>query len=228
MNTGVVNSKIPIPQFMDGNMKVLLINGSPHEKGCTYTSLKEVADTLEAEGISTEIHWIGKGDIPGCRSCGYCKKNGHCVIDDDVNITAKRIGEFDGFVFGAPVFYSGPAGQMNAWMDRFFYSNGGKFSGKIGASVVNARRGGNTASFERMNQYYLISNMIVPGSMYWNMTHGFTPDDVRKDKEGLHTMRTLGKNIAWLLKCIEAGKAAGVRPPEYEPKELTHFIMPKE
>ena len=208
-------------------MKVLLINGSPHEKGCVYTSLKEAADTLEKEGIATEIHWIGTGDIPGCRSCGACKKKGRCVIDDDVNAVAKRIDEFDGFIFGAPVFYSGPAAQLCAWMDRFFYSAGGKLAGKIGASVVNARRGGNTASFERLNQYYLISNMIVPGSQYWNMTHGFTPDDVRKDEEGLQTMRVLAQNIAWLLKCIDAGKKAGVKFPVYEPKKPTHFIMPK-
>ena len=208
-------------------MKVLLINGSPHEKGCTYTSLREVADTLEKEGIGTEIHWIGNGEIPGCRSCGACRKKGCCVIDDDVNAVAKRIDEFDGFVFGAPVFYSGPAGQMCAWMDRFFYSNAGRFAGKIATSVVNARRGGNSASFERLNQYYLMNNMIVPGSQYWNMTHGFTPDDVRKDLEGLQTMRVLGQNIAWLLKSIEAGKKAGVKFPVYEPKTPTHFIMPK-
>ena len=210
------------------SMKVLLVNGSPHENGCTYTSLKEVADTLEKEGISTEIHWIGKGDIAGCRSCAYCKKNGKCIIDDDINAVGERIGEFDGFVFGAPVFYSGPAGQMNSWMDRFFYSYGGKLAGKVAASVVNARRGGNTASFERLNQYYLITKMIVPGSSYWNMTHGFTPDDVRKDREGLQTMRDLGKNIAWILKSIDAGRKAGLKPPEYEKKELTNFIMPKE
>ena len=209
-------------------MKVLLVNGSPHEKGCTYTSLNEVAKVLEENGIETESYWIGKGDVPGCRSCGYCKKKGECVIGDQINELSKRIDEFDGFVFGAPVFYSGPAGQMNSWMDRFFYSNGGRFAGKIAASVVNARRGGNSASFERMNQYYLISNMIVPGSMYWNMSHGFTPEDVMKDKEGLHTMRTLGRNIAWVLKCIEAGKKAGIEYPEHEPKQMTHFIMPKE
>ena len=208
-------------------MKVLLINGSPHEKGCTYTSLKEVADTLEKEGISTEIRWIGKGDIPGCRSCGTCKKTGSCIIDDDVNAIGKRIDEFDGFVFGTPVFFSGAAGQICSWMDRFFYTYGGKLAGKIGASVVNARRGGNSASFERLNQYYLITNMIIPGSQYWNMTHGFTPEDVKKDLEGLQTMRVLGQNIAWLLKSIDAGKKAGVKFPVYEPKTPTHFIMPK-
>jgi multimeric flavodoxin WrbA len=209
-------------------MKVLLVNGSPHQSGCTYTSLKEVADTLEKEGISTEIHWIGNGAIEGCSACRACAKKGSCVKDDDVVEISKRLDEFDGFVFGSPVFYAGPAGQLCSWMDRFFYSNAGKFKGKVAASVVNARRGGNSASFERMNQYYLMNSMIVPGSQYWNMTHGLTPEDVAKDKEGLQTMRTLGKNMAWILKCIDAGKKAGVSYPELEPKTNTNFVMPKE
>ncbi len=209
-------------------MKVMLVNGSPHENGCTYTSLKEVADTLEENGISTEIHWIGQGDIAGCKGCGYCKTKGKCVINDDVNEVSARVEEFDGFVFGAPVYYSGVAGQMNSWMDRFFYVNSKKMGGKVAASVVNARRGGNSASYERLNQYYLICGMIVPGSQYWNMTHGFTPDDVRKDKEGLQTMRTLGRNMAWLLKSIDAGKKAGLQFPEREPFIQTNFVMPKE
>ncbi|MCQ2085671.1 MAG: flavodoxin family protein [archaeon] len=205
-------------------MKVLLINGSPHQNGCTYTILKEVADTLNKNDIETEIHWIGLGDITGCKNCQYCKKKGECCIKDDVYEISQRVDEFDGFVFGAPVYYSGPAGQVNSWMDRFFYSVGGKLDGKIGAAVVNARRGGNSASFERMNQYFLISNMIVPGSQYWNMSHGFTPEDVMQDKEGLQTMRALGSNIAWILKCIDAGKKAGINPPEREPRQATHFI----
>ncbi|MBE6528005.1 MAG: flavodoxin family protein [Thermoplasmata archaeon] len=209
-------------------MKVMLINGSPHEKGCTYTALKEVADTLEENGVSAEIHWIGKGDIVGCKACGYCAKNGCCVTNDDVNVVSKRVDEFDGFIFGAPVYYSGPAGQMNAWMDRFFYVNAKRLKGKTASSVVNARRGGNSASFERLNQYYLICGMVVPGSQYWNMTHGSNPDDVRKDKEGLQTMRTLGRNTAWILKCIEAGRKAGVEFPVPEQTVRTNFIMPKE
>ena len=205
-------------------MKVLLVNGSPHEKGCTYTSLREVADALEQNGIGTEIHWIGNGEIPGCKACGCCKKTGRCVIDDDINAIGDRIGEFDGFVFGSPVYFSGPAGQLCAWMDRFFYSYAGKLRGKVGASVVNARRGGNSASFERLNQYFLISSMVVPGSQYWNLTHGNTVEEVVKDAEGLQTMRTLGRNIAWILKCIEAGKKAGVELPEPEPRIRTNFI----
>jgi len=209
-------------------MKVLLVNGSPHEKGCTYTSLKEVADTLEGKGISTEIHWIGSGDVPGCKACGYCRSKGCCVRDDDVNSIGSRIDEFDGFVFGAPVYYSGPAGQLCSWMDRFFYAYGKKVRGKVAASVVNARRGGNTASFERLNQYYLMNDLVVPGSQYWNMTHGRTPDDVMKDREGLQTMRTLGSNMAWILKCIEAGRKAGIDYPEREPPQVTNFIMDKD
>lgn len=205
-------------------MKVLLVNGSPHEKGCTYTSLREVADALEQNGIETEIHWIGKGDIPGCKACGYCMKAGKCVIKDDINAIGERVGEFDGFVFGSPVYYSGPAGQICAWMDRFFYSYAGKLRGKVGACVVNARRGGNSASFERLNQYFLICGMVVPGSQYWNMTHGNTVEEVVKDAEGLQTMRALGRNIAWILKCIEAGKKAGVELPEPEPRVRTNFI----
>ena len=205
-------------------MKVLLINGSPHEKGSTYTSLKEVADVLEENGISTEIHWIGKGEVSGCRACGSCGKNKCCVVGDDVNAISERIDEFDGFVFGAPVYYSGPAGQLTAWMDRFFYSNGGRFDGKVAASVVNARRGGNSASFERLNQYYLMNCMIVPGSQYWNMTHGNRPEESKQDLEGLQTMRTLGRNIAWILKCIEAGKKAGIEHPQREPVQRTNFI----
>jgi multimeric flavodoxin WrbA len=205
-------------------MKALLINGSPHKNGCTYTALSEVEKTLNSEDIETEIYWIGKGEVPGCKACGYCMKAGKCVIKDDINEIGDRIGEFDGFVFGSPVYYSGPAGQICAWMDRFFYSYAGKLRGKVGACVVNARRGGNSASFERLNQYFLICGMVVPGSQYWNMTHGNTVEEVVKDAEGLQTMRALGRNIAWILKCIEAGKKAGVELPEPEPRVRANFI----
>ena len=205
-------------------MKVMLINGSPHEKGCTYTSLNEVAKVLEENGIKAEIHWIGKGDIVGCRACASCRKIGRCVIDDDVNAVGARVDEFDGFVFGSPVYYAGPAGQLCSWMDRFFYSYGGKMQLKVGANVVNARRGGNTATFERLNQYLLMNHMIVPGSRYWNMTHGTKPEEVEKDIEGMQTVRELGRNIAWILRCVEAGKKAGVPIPEREERQMTNFI----
>ena len=205
-------------------MKVLLVNGSPNKEGCTFTALSEIAKTLKEEGIDSEIYWIGKKAIAGCIGCRKCFETGKCVFDDGVNEIGARIGEFDGFVFGSPVYYSGPDGQLCAFMDRLFYSNAPKFAGKVGAAIVNARRSGTTASFERLNQYFLISNMVVPGSQYWNATHGFTPDDVRKDLEGLQTMRTLAKNFAWLIKSIDAGRKAGITPPDYEDKVFTNFI----
>ena len=205
-------------------MKVLLVNGSPHQNGCTYHSLKEVADTLKAEGIESEILWIGGNEVPGCKACGSCSKKGRCVIDDSVNDITARFDEFDGFIFGSPVYYSGPSGQICSWMDRFFYTNGRRMAGKVAASVVNARRGGNSASFERLNQYYLMTNMIVVGSQYWNMTHGNRPEEWEQDLEGRQTMRTLGKNIAWILKSIEAGRKNGVVPPKYEETVRTNFI----
>ena len=205
-------------------MKVLLVNGSPHKEGCTFTALSEIAKTLKEEGVESEIYWIGTKPIAGCIGCRKCFERGKCVFDDGVNEIGARMDEFDGFVFGSPVYYSGPDGQLCAFMDRLFYSNSPKFVGKVGAAIVNARRSGTTASFERLNQYFLISNMVVPGSQYWNATHGFTPDDVRKDLEGLQTMRTLAKNIAWLIKSIDAGKKAGIAPPEYEERVRTNFI----
>ena len=205
-------------------MKVLLINGSPHEKGCTYTSLNEVAKTLEENGIGTEIYWIGKGDVAGCRSCGACKKTGKCAIDDQVNEVAKRIPEFDGFVFGAPVFYSGPAGQMNSFMDRLFFTYGPKFRGKPGACVVSCRRGGATAAFDRLNKYFTITEMPIVSSQYWNQVHGNSREEVLRDKEGLQTMRTLARDMTWLLKCIDAGRKAGIVLPDREPWEPTNFI----
>ena len=205
-------------------MKVLLVNGSPHERGCTYTGLSEVAGKLEEEGVETELFWIGTGDIPGCRGCGACRKGRRCVIEDSVNDIGDRLDEFDGIVFGSPVYYSGPDGQLCSWMDRLFYSNQKRMYGKVAAAVVNCRRGGDSAALQRMNQYFLMCNMVVPGSQYWNQIHGFTPEDVMKDEEGLQTMRTLAQNIAWVLKCMEAGRKAGISMPVYEKWTPTHFI----
>jgi len=147
-----------------------------------------------------------------------------CVIEDVVNETVARIDGFDGFVFGSPVYYSGPSGQICSFMDRLFYSAGYKMAGKVAASVVSCRRGGASEAFARMNQYYLMSNMVVPGSQYWNQVHGNAPDEVLKDLEGLQTMRTLARNMAWLIKCIDAGKAAGIIPPDAEERVRTNFI----
>lgn len=205
------------------DMKALLINGSPHAKGCTHRALMELAQELGARGIESEIIHL-KSDMPGCRSCGYCKKNGSCVIDDQVNELAARIDEFDAIVLGSPVYYSGPSGQICAFADRFFYSTGGRKAGKLGAAVVSCRRGGASASFDRLNKYFTISNMPIVSSQYWNQVHGNTPEEVEQDIEGLQTMRTLGANMAWLLKCIEAGKAAGVDLPVYEAWTPTNFI----
>ncbi len=205
-------------------MKVLLVNGSPHKNGCTYTALCEVAKGLESEGIDYEIMHLGNGDIPGCRGCGYCKKKGECVIKDIVNETVARADGFDGFVFGSPVYYAGPAGQLLSFMDRLFYSSRGRLAYKPAAAVVSCRRGGSTASLDRLNKYFAFSNMPVVSSQYWNQVHGNTPEEVVQDLEGMQIMRTLGRNMGWMLKCIDAGKKAGVSVPEPEEHAWTNFI----
>lgn len=204
-------------------MKVLLINGSPNEFGCTYTALKEVSDTLNQEGVETEIFWIGKKAISGCIACGTCKKTGKCVFDDDVNKIIAKLSSIDGIVVGSPVYYAGPSGQICAFLDRLFYAGSG-FAGKLGASVVSCRRGGAATSFDRLNKYFTITNTPIVSSQYWNMVHGNIPEEVKQDKEGLQTMRTLAKNMAWLLKCIEAGKEKGIEKPKYEKTVMTNFI----
>ena len=205
-------------------MKVLLINGSPNEKGCTFTALSEVAEALGRRGIASEIVWIGKGAIHGCAACMGCMKLGRCVFDDEVNSLNARAGEFDAMVIGSPVYYGGPAGGLCAFLDRLFFSGAAKWAGKLGACVVSCRRGGASAAFDRLNKYFTINNMPVVSSQYWNQVHGFTPDDVRKDLEGLQTMRTLGENMGYLLKCIEAGRKAGVPEPDIEETVYTNFI----
>lgn len=206
-------------------MKVLLMNGSPNEQGCTYTALSEVAGTLQKHEIETEIFYIGKKPVSGCIACGNCYTTGRCVFDDAVNQILDRLDSFDGMVVGSPVYYAGASGQVISFLDRLFYSGGSRMAGKLGASVVSCRRGGASAAFDQLNKYFMISNMPVVTSQYWNQVHGSVPADVRKDKEGLQTMRTLGENMAWLLKCVEAGKKQGVSYPEYEPKLRTNFIQ---
>lgn len=208
-------------------MKVLLLNGSPHEKGCTYTALREVAVTLEQNRIETEIIQLDRHTTAGCVGCRVCRReerNNECIQQDMVNEIGARLDEFDAIVLGSPVYYAGPNGQFLAFLDRLFYSHGSKMAGKLGASVVSCRRGGSTAAFDRLNKYFTISNMPVVSSQYWNQVHGNTPEEVMQDKEGLQVMRTLGKNMAWLLKCIEAGKKAGVPEPSYEERVATNFI----
>ncbi|WP_186429040.1 flavodoxin family protein [Clostridium sp. BSD9I1] len=206
-------------------MKVLLINGSPKARGCTYTALNEVASALENDGIETEIFHVGTNPIRGCMACGGCSTNNDmCVFSDDtVNIALEKAKDADGFIFGSPVHYAGASGQITSFLDRFFYA-GNDFQYKPGAAIVSCRRGGSTAAFEQLNKYFTISNMPVVSSQYWNMVHGNTPEEVKQDLEGMQTMRTLGKNMAWLLKCINAGKETGVTLPEKEPRAVTNFI----
>lgn len=206
-------------------MKVLLINGSPNEFGCTYTALKEVENTLNKHNVETELLYLGKKPISGCIACGKCRELGKCIIQDVVPDVSAKLDEYNGIVIGSPVYYAGPAGMLCSFLDRLFFSNESRMAGKLGAAVVSCRRGGASAAFDRLNKYFEISNMHTVGSQYWNQVHGFTPDDVRKDKEGLQTMRTLGENMAWLLKNIEAGEKTGINKPVYEDRIRTHFIM---
>lgn len=205
-------------------MKVLLINGSAHQKGCTYTALKEVAGILEQEGIETEFLWIGAKPVAGCIGCGSCRSTGRCFVDDPVNQVVERLEELDGFVIGSPVYYAGPSGQLTAFLDRLFYAGGGRFRGKLGAAVVSCRRGGAATAFDRLNKYFTINSMPVVSSQYWNQVHGNTPEEVRQDLEGLQIMRTLGRNMAWLLKCIDLGRANGIQLPPQEERVATNFI----
>ena len=203
-------------------MKVLLVNGSPNREGCTYTALSEVAGALNANGVETEIFQIGTAPVHGCIACRKCAELKKCVFDDDIaNKLMEKMKEADGIVIGSPVYYSGPNGALCAVLDRVFYSSARAFVNKPAAAIVSCRRGGASASFDRLNKYFTISQMPVVSSQYWNAVHGFTPDDVRRDEEGLQIMRVLGKNMAWLLKLIEAGG-----PPEKlnEKRVMTNFI----
>lgn len=207
-------------------MKVLLINGSPNAKGCTYTALSEVAKELTNENIETEIFHIGKDPIRGCMACGGCDKtnSGKCSFNDDsVNIGLEKAKEADAFVFGSPVHYAGASGLITSFLDRFFFA-GNCFEYKPGAAIVSCRRGGATAAFDQLNKYFTIANMPIVSSQYWNMVHGNTPEEVKQDLEGMQIMRTLGKNMAWLLKSIKAGKELGIPLPEKEPRAVTNFI----
>lgn len=205
-------------------MKVLLVNGSPHRNGCTYTALQEVEKELNAAGVETEIFWIGTRPISGCLGCGQCLKTGRCFMDDPVNEFLEKAAEADGFVFGSPVHYASISGALSSFMDRAFYGKGKIFRYKPAAGIVSCRRGGSTAAFDQLIKYFTISSMPVVSSKYWNMVHGNTPDEVRQDEEGMQVMRELGRNMAWMLKCFEAGRAAGIEPPKKEIPVKTNFI----
>ena len=204
-------------------MKVLLINGSPNAKGCTYTALSEVEKALNNEGVETEIVHVGHKDIRGCIGCRLCKQTGKCVFDDIVGEVQAKFAEADGIVVGSPVYYSGPNGTLISFLDRMFYSSTVDKRFKVGAAVVSCRRGGNTATFDVLNKYFTINQMPIVSSQYWNMVHGNNPDEVRQDIEGLQTMRTLGKNMAFLMKAIALAKDEyGL--PEKEAITFTNFI----
>ena len=205
-------------------MKVLLLNGSPRERGCTFTALSEVASSLERNGVETEIYWLGREPISGCQVCNFCRRNGRCSIDDNVNHFVEKVAEVDGLVFGSPVHFASASGIITTFLDRVFYSASRVFAGKLGAAVVSCRRAGSTAALDQLNKYFPINNMPMVPSQYWCMVHGNTPDEVRQDLEGLQIMRTLGMNMAWLLKCIDAGKKAGITLPQYEARIGTNFI----
>lgn len=207
-------------------MKVLLVNGSPHEKGCTYTALTEVANTFKGEGIDTDIFWIGTKPISGCLACGGCRDTGRCVVNDCVNEFKELAQSADGFIFGTPVHYAAASGAMTAFMDRVFYTDLGKntFYLKPAACVLSARRAGTTAAFDQMNKYFTLMQMPVISSKYWNMVHGAKPDDVLQDLEGLQTMRILARNMTWFLKCKDTGQKAGIPFPNQETSIFTNFI----
>lgn len=207
-------------------MKVLLVNGSPNEKGCTFTALSEIAEQLKKEGVESEIFYIGVDAIHPCAACGACRKLGRCVYKDKVNDFVAKAAEFDGFIFGSPVHYASASGVIVPFLDRAFYSAFDKdvFRHKPGAAIASARRAGTTATLDQLNKYFGITEMPVISGRYWNMVHGKTPDEVKQDKEGMQNMRILAKNMAYFLKMKQAAEKAGIMPPEKETIEFTNFI----
>ena len=205
-------------------MKVLLVNGSPHKDGATNLALEEVSKVLNDNEIETELFWIGNKAISGCIGCGACFNTKRCFLDDKVNEFISKAEKADGFIFGSPVHYAGPTGFIKSFMDRCFYAKTDIFKYKPAAAVVSARRGGCVSSFDDLNKYFLMSNMIVVGSNYWNQVHGNNKEECEKDLEGLQTMRILGNNMSWVLKLIENGKKNNIDMPLLEEKIKTNFI----
>lgn len=204
-------------------MKVLLVNGSSRKNGCTNAALTEVARALREEGIETEFFFIGNEALPDCIACRKCRETGRCVFNDVVNEFVDSARSADGFVFGSPVYYAHPSGRLLSFMDRAFYSGSAAFRFKPAAAVLSARRAGTTASMDVINKYFSISSMPIVSSTYWNQVYGAQPEQVSEDREGLMTMYNIGKNMAWLLKCLELGRAHGLPCPQNE-KILTNFI----
>ena len=208
-------------------MKVLLINGSPKKNGCTHTALSEIAQSLEANNVETEIAWIGHDPIRGCQACWTCSQrhNNRCVFDDDiVNTLLEKVETADGLIVGTPVYYAGANGAILATLDRMFFAGGALMKFKPAAGIASARRAGTTPAIDQINKYFQFNMMPVVSSNYWPMVHGTCPEDVKQDLEGLQIMRILGSNMAWLLQCIEAGKTAGISIPIPEKKIATNFI----
>lgn len=206
-------------------MKAVLFSGSPRKNGCTYTALREIEKTLNAEGVETEILQMGNKPVRDCIACGGCRKTGHCVFTDDiVNEWLEKCESADGYVFGTPTYYAHPSGAILSALDRMFFSRGSIFAHKPVACITSARRAGTTATLDAISKHFLISEMLIVGSTYWNMVHGMSPEEVAEDKEGLQTMRNIGRNMAWLLKCLDAGKKSGIALPETEKQYYTNFV----
>ncbi len=201
-----------------------MLNGSSHINGTTMAALTEVGKALEEDGIEYEIFQIGGGPVADCLGCGQCTENGCIFSDDAVNAFVAKAKEADGYIFGTPVYYAHPSGRIQSFLDRVFYSSGKHFAHKPGASVAVARRGGTATTFDVLNKYFGITQMITVGSTYWNQVHGRNAEDAAKDLEGMQTMRNLGHNMAWVLKCLEAGKEKGLVPPTADRSNQTNFI----
>ncbi|MCL2194694.1 MAG: flavodoxin family protein [Oscillospiraceae bacterium] len=203
-------------------MKVLLLNGSPNPAGCTFTSLNIIKEQLATHGVTAEIHHIGSAPVQGCTNCGGCRKAKQCVFDDQVNELARKLNEADGMVIGSPVYYASANGALTALLDRLFFSTPVNIKRmKFGACIVNCRRGGNSAAFDQLNKYFTISEMPVVSSCYWNGTHGFVPEELLRDEEGVRILKVLANNMAYLIRCKHA---AALPLPEKEPFVMTHFV----
>lgn len=206
-------------------MKVILVNGGPHRDGCTNVALEEVEKELRKNDIETEMIWLGTKPISGCIACNYCLQNGNrCFMEDQVNDFLEKVEDADGFVLGSPVHFAAASGALTSFLDRVFYGRGSMFAGKLFASIVSCRRGGASTAFDQINKYALMSNMYVVGSSYWNQIHGTNKEEAKQDLEGLQTMQNLGKNMAYLLKCMKEAQKQGITKPKYEKAVKTNFI----
>ena len=205
-------------------MKVILINGSPKEKGCTYTALREIEKQLQKNNIETEIFWLGNKPISGCIGCGSCLKTGECFMQDKVNEFLEKVPKTDGFIFGSPVHFAATSGMLSSFMDRVFYGRRKLFSNKLGSAVVSCRRGGATAALDEINKYFGISNMPIVSSQYWNMVHGTNPDEVKQDLEGMQVMQILGNNMAYFINCKNVATKMGIEMPKAPDFVFTNFI----